>query len=601
MAKIDLTTVAAGTNAVTVINANNAVIEAASDDFLSRSGATPNQMESAINMNSNRITNLPRAIGSTEPVTLVQLEEAVIAGGGGGGSAIDDNRTYATRANAAIMSVDPVLTFATGYTIDFLDPIVGGRKGLVCVTPGIGGVATFTEYGTLLGGLVTSPATLVFPPLVGAALSQVATSDVVIPADVNTITTMQRSSARGEFSVDGAAWRTSITAAYPGDSITLRHTASSEYSTSVRTGVIVGATTGTFTSTTIDNPVPVVIEGSSYADPVLTITGHDFGAKATAPPVYFQPFVGIPNGTLCTDPLVGMDFEDYSDFDGGVPSVVTDTDGIGGGSLITHCLGYSPSHTDWLMHLAKFFPPQQELVCSYWCRIQPVLGATAASVQMKWIRAGKNNGAGGSPAVYGSSPRINGSLWLPPSGVWSPYNDGSAWLEYHNQYDTFFGNYGLAENGYDGPYVGPMNTGWGSWFHNEAYYKFNDLGQANSVAEMIVNGTRKIKVSDFTIRVDADQLMDYVNWLPLLDNIGGADLDLYLSRFYLDNTAARVFLTDAATIAASTGRFLLPPITWTGGNTITAGSCTDVPVGYDWVYVVRADNTVSNGWRWRGP
>lgn len=45
-------------------------------DCLSRSGSAPNTMSSTLDMNSNRIINLPNATGSTEPVTKGQFDAA---------------------------------------------------------------------------------------------------------------------------------------------------------------------------------------------------------------------------------------------------------------------------------------------------------------------------------------------------------------------------------------------------------------------------------------------------------------------------------------------------------------------------------------------
>lgn len=59
--------------AVGAINSNNTLIEEAINNTLSRDGSTPNQMEAVLDMNSNRITNLPAPISNTEPVRLVDL------------------------------------------------------------------------------------------------------------------------------------------------------------------------------------------------------------------------------------------------------------------------------------------------------------------------------------------------------------------------------------------------------------------------------------------------------------------------------------------------------------------------------------------------
>lgn len=69
------------TTAVTAINANNSAITTAFNDVLSRSGTAPNQMQSTLDMNNNRIINLPAAISTTEPVTLAQMGAALVANG----------------------------------------------------------------------------------------------------------------------------------------------------------------------------------------------------------------------------------------------------------------------------------------------------------------------------------------------------------------------------------------------------------------------------------------------------------------------------------------------------------------------------------------
>jgi hypothetical protein len=70
MAKIDLTPIANLDNpdsATTAINANFAEIEAFVDTLLSRDGTTPNVMTDILDMNANRIINLPAPITATEP------------------------------------------------------------------------------------------------------------------------------------------------------------------------------------------------------------------------------------------------------------------------------------------------------------------------------------------------------------------------------------------------------------------------------------------------------------------------------------------------------------------------------------------------------
>lgn len=68
------------TTATAVINANSSTVQNAFDNTLSRDGTSPNTMLSTLDMNSNRIINLPAPIGSSEPARLVDL--ATIAAGG---------------------------------------------------------------------------------------------------------------------------------------------------------------------------------------------------------------------------------------------------------------------------------------------------------------------------------------------------------------------------------------------------------------------------------------------------------------------------------------------------------------------------------------
>lgn len=81
MAKITLTDLAnleQKQSVVTAINNNNAAIETAIENTLSRDGSTPNNMESDIDMDSNRILNLPIALNGSEPVRKQEFDAAVL-------------------------------------------------------------------------------------------------------------------------------------------------------------------------------------------------------------------------------------------------------------------------------------------------------------------------------------------------------------------------------------------------------------------------------------------------------------------------------------------------------------------------------------------
>lgn len=121
MAKLTLNDVATGLGGQVTINANNAAIEAALENTLSRDGTGPNQMLANLDMNCFDILNARNIIskgggstatvdiqeflipgtylggidGWTKPEGAVYVEALVIAGGGGGGGG-----RYLTQSNA---------------------------------------------------------------------------------------------------------------------------------------------------------------------------------------------------------------------------------------------------------------------------------------------------------------------------------------------------------------------------------------------------------------------------------------------------------------------------------------------------------------------
>lgn len=81
MAKLttnDLTSFGNEASAIQTINNNFAAVETALENTLSRDGTTPNTMEANLDMNDNRILNLPAAVAATEPVRKAEFEQAVI-------------------------------------------------------------------------------------------------------------------------------------------------------------------------------------------------------------------------------------------------------------------------------------------------------------------------------------------------------------------------------------------------------------------------------------------------------------------------------------------------------------------------------------------
>lgn len=79
MAKLTLADIAAGFGLITTYNANNALLEAALENTLSRDGTAPNTMSVNLDMNSQRIVNLAQAVIGSDAVTLQQVTDTITA------------------------------------------------------------------------------------------------------------------------------------------------------------------------------------------------------------------------------------------------------------------------------------------------------------------------------------------------------------------------------------------------------------------------------------------------------------------------------------------------------------------------------------------
>lgn len=83
MSKITLNSIGSLTNensAIVLLNDNSDTITNAMENTLSRDGTTPNTMEADLDMNSNRILNLPAAVEDTDPVRLIDVDDAIAEG-----------------------------------------------------------------------------------------------------------------------------------------------------------------------------------------------------------------------------------------------------------------------------------------------------------------------------------------------------------------------------------------------------------------------------------------------------------------------------------------------------------------------------------------
>jgi len=120
MSKITLSNISSfqnDTTAVAANNANNATLTTAFDNTLSRDGTSPNQMGASLDMNGNRLLNLPAPASSTDPVRVTDLNSYII---------INSVLTVATLPSASVKAQRSFVSDATVAASGNFGAIVAG-------------------------------------------------------------------------------------------------------------------------------------------------------------------------------------------------------------------------------------------------------------------------------------------------------------------------------------------------------------------------------------------------------------------------------------------------------------------------------------------
>ena len=206
----DLVNLQNETTAVNAINANNATIETAFDNTLSRDGTQPNAMGASLDMNSNRILNLPAPSSSNESARLIDVSNIVggpvtfnnLPTGGtvnqvlAKNSSTDYDASWSTigkvpvgGTTAQALTKNTATNFDTGWTT--IPPLTsGGTVGQVLTknsstnfdaswaTPSVSSVTSIAGNGgafTLSGG-ITNTVNAIKLSLTNASLQTTATS-----------------------------------------------------------------------------------------------------------------------------------------------------------------------------------------------------------------------------------------------------------------------------------------------------------------------------------------------------------------------------------------------------------------------------------------
>lgn len=125
-------------SAIATINTNNAILETASDNTISRDGTSPNQMLASLDMNSNSLLNLPAPSSATEPIRLQDLTSLNTIG------LAPSDAAYVTLATHSVLTNERVLT--AGTNMSFTD---AGPGSTLTISNTGSGAPTNVSYLTL--------------------------------------------------------------------------------------------------------------------------------------------------------------------------------------------------------------------------------------------------------------------------------------------------------------------------------------------------------------------------------------------------------------------------------------------------------------------
>jgi len=331
------------------------------------------------------------------------------------------------------------------------------------------------------------------------------------------------------------------------------------------------------------------ISSAALSNDTLTLSGSNFGSKSTAAPFYFQDFSGLADGA--NSAAAGLQWTSDTQSNPNTSRVIS-SDGIGGKALsMTKTASSTDGQDGFSPYLSVTLPANtQGVMVSFWIKfIKTTSGLPSAMYQWKGPRAGIFGTTPSDPTTnYQANPKLSSQTYVRPDGLWPafPLTDSGGfatglWTDAPLVLNDIYSHANPSSFNF-----------YSTWIQRDTWLKFNDVGQANGEVNETINGDVIQNLTNLANRTSSGQWLNHVQVFPGLQFLRNKNFEIRVSRISIDTTRARVFLGNAATLSACTGRYIVKPSAWASGS-ITATHAANAPTGYQWVYVANSAGEIN--------
>ena len=214
---------------------------------------------------------------SVNTSSLIESEAVKITGLGAPASLSVSNGEYSVDGGATYSSADSSISTGTSIQLRHASSSEYGTSTVTTLT--IGGVEGHFESITEAAPGDTEPNAFSFATATDSATETVVESAAVIISGISEPVSVTVSN--GEYAIDGGAYTAAEGSIADGQSLQLRHTTPSTYSTTTTTTVTVGGISAEFSSTTEAEPLDTEPDAFAFT----AITDTELGAKIESDPI----------------------------------------------------------------------------------------------------------------------------------------------------------------------------------------------------------------------------------------------------------------------------------------------------------------------------